>query len=169
MSQIKKIDYYVGVFLSAILKSANTVPALFDETDKSKKIEFTTDTNKFNIYVKYSTNIKETPPTKNGEKKKETYWNITFTNSEYEKFANFKKANFLNYLVLVCTNESYSTTWLAVVDYELAMKCLKNSTQSEQRRIKVTRYGNDHEFFYSGVNFEDKDSRGYFDYKRYFI
>ncbi|NLY46769.1 MAG: hypothetical protein GX053_12410 [Tissierella sp.] len=51
MRNINKLDFFVGVFLARIINSSNSVPALFEETDNSKRVEFTTDTDDFNIYI----------------------------------------------------------------------------------------------------------------------
>ena len=65
MHRINKIDYFIGVFLTTILNSSNGVPALFDATDNSKKIEFTTDIGEYNVYIKYSTKLKKTKKNSN--------------------------------------------------------------------------------------------------------
>jgi hypothetical protein len=57
MYRINKEDYFIGVFVSTILKSTKGVPALFDATGKNKRVEFTTDLGDFNVYVKYSTGL----------------------------------------------------------------------------------------------------------------
>lgn len=50
MHRINKLDYFVGVFLTTILNSSTGVPVLFDETENSKRVEFSTDLDDFNVY-----------------------------------------------------------------------------------------------------------------------
>lgn len=167
MKPINKIDYFVGVFVTSILASAKSVPALFDETVRSKKVEFTTDTNEFNVYVKYSTNKLSTA--RKGKQKKKTYWNFPFTSAEYDKLNNFPKEGYDNCIALVCTDRTYSKTWIAVLDFEKAMKCLRNAAPNGSRRITVIRYGNAQEFTCMGVGYQDDDYESCaFDFTTYF-
>jgi hypothetical protein len=168
MGQINKIDFFVGVFVSAILNSAKSVPALFDETNESKKVEFQTNLGYFNVYIKYSTNRKESVYDKR-KQKKQYYWNIPFSEIENEKLRKFKKEGYQNYIVLVCTNDTLTKTWIVVLDYEKALRCLANTTPNGSRRIKVTRIGSSHEFYCQGVDYRDNEyERCLFDYTTYF-
>jgi hypothetical protein len=158
MAQINKVDFFVGVFLTEILGSAKTVPALFDgEQNENKRIEFETNKGIFNIYIKYSTNKKGTKYWDKGKKKIKYTCNVLFSETEYEKFVNSSTNKKLNYVVIVWTNASLTNTWLVVLDYGKAMKCLKSRTEKGDRRIKVIRYGAGREFFCQGVDFKDDE------------
>ena len=69
MYRINKIDYFIGVFLATIINSSKGVPALFDETENSKRVEFSTDTGDFNVYIKYTTKIRKSKVNINGREK----------------------------------------------------------------------------------------------------
>jgi hypothetical protein len=158
MAQINKVDFFVGVFLTEILGSAKTVPALFDgEQNDNKRIEFETNKGIFNIYIKYSMNKKGIPFLDKGKKKTKYIGNVLFSETEYDKFVNSSTNKKLSYVVIVWTNASLTNTWLVVLDYEKAMKCLKSKTETGNRRIKVTRYGAGHEFYCQGVDFKDDE------------
>lgn len=157
MYRVNKIDYFVGVFLSTIINSSKGVPALFDETENSKRVEFTTDLGDFNVYIKYTTRIGNTKININGKKKKKILCNISFSNKDYEILKNtFLKENKENLVCLVCTNEKLNKTYMAVLKYEDAMKCLKCATKGGSRRITVIRIGSEHDFYCYGVGFDEK-------------
>ncbi len=158
MAQINKIDFFVGVFLTEVLSSAKTVPALFDgEQKESKRIEFETNRGVYNIYIKYSTKKKETPYPDKGKRRIKYTCNVLFTESEYDNFVSTTKDSSLNYVVIVWTNDSLTNTWLVVLDYKKAMSCLKNKTENGTRKIKITRYGAGRDFFCQGVGFKDDE------------
>lgn len=158
MRRINKLDYFIGVFLATIMNSSNGVPALFDETDNSKRIEFETDTGYFNVYIKYSTKAVETRTTVKGKRKKKLSWNISFSDRDYQILKDsFVLKDKKNLVCLVCTNEKLNDTYLAVLDHDGAVKCLGKSTKSGCRRITVTRIGNEHNFNLYGVGFKKDD------------
>lgn len=158
MGRINKIDYFVGVFLSTIIGSSKGVPALFDEGAKeSKRIEFETDSGDFNVYIKYSTKQEKAKVMINGRKKKKVYWNIGFSSREYDILKNdFVKEGKTNLVCLVCTNDKLNETYMAILEYADAMKCLEQKTESGNRRITVTRIGAEHDFYCYGVGFKDE-------------
>ncbi len=169
MTKINKIDYFVGVFVSAILNSAKSVPALFDETSESKKVEFQTNLGYFNVYVKYSTSRHEGKSFDKRRQKKTCYWYINFSEIEYEKLKIFSKDGYQNYYVFICTDEKLKNTSIIVLEYDKAMNCLKNTTSQGVRRIKVTRIGSEHEFRCQGVDYIDNEYESCrFDYTTYF-
>lgn len=84
MHRINILDYFIGVFLTTILNSSKGVPALFDEANDSKRLEFATDTGDFNAYIKYSTNMRKAKVNTKGRKQKKLSWNISFSDKEYE-------------------------------------------------------------------------------------
>lgn len=154
MHRINKLDYFIGVFLTTILNSSRGVPALFDETENSKRIEFATDMGDFNAYIKYSTGIRTVKVNINGKRRKKMSCNVSFSNKDYEILENdFYKEDKLNLICLVCTNDRLNQTYLAVIGYEDAMKCLTNSTRSGSRRITITRIGAEYDFSCYGVGF----------------
>lgn len=158
MHRINKIDYFVGAFLTTILNSSKGVPAIFDDTESNKRVEFSTDTGDFNVYIKYSTKVRKARTSINGKRKSKFSWNIAFTESEYKVLRDsFKKEDRENLLCLVCTNEKFYPTYMAVLSYEDALKCLENSTGSGSRKIVVTRIGREHDFYCYGVGFNKED------------
>lgn len=158
MYRINKIDYFIGVFLSTIINSSKGVPALFDETENSKRVEFSTDTGDFNVYIKYTTKIRKSKVNIDSKKKNKISCNISFSDKDYEILKNsFVKENKENLICLVCTNDKLNETYMAVLTYEDAMKCLEHRTNSGNRRITITRIGAEHDFNCYGVKFEEKD------------
>lgn len=159
MRKINKIDYFVGVFLSTIISSSKGVPALFDEGAKeSRRIEFQTDSGDFNVYIKYSTKQEKAKVMINGRKKKKVTWNIGFSNREYDILKNdFEKKDKINLVCLVCTNDKLNETYMAILEYAYAMKCLERKTKSGSRRITVTRTGAEHDFYCYGVGFGNEE------------
>lgn len=158
MNRINKIDYFVGVFLTTILNSSKGVPALFDETESSKRVEFSTNLDDFNVYIKYTTKVRKAKTNINGKRKTKLSWDISFSNNEYKILKNsFKKEDKENLICLVCTNQGLHPTYIAVLNYEDALKCLENSTKSGNRKISVTRIGKEHDFYCYGVGFSKED------------
>ena len=146
MHRINKLDYFVGVFLTTILNSSTGVPVLFDETENSKRVEFSTDLDDFNVYIKYTTNMRKSKVTVNGRRKKLSF-NISFSKRDYDILKNsFYIEGKQNLLGLVCTNDKLNETYIAVIDYVDAMKCLGKETKSGSRRITVTRLSAEYDF-----------------------
>ena len=81
--RIAKADFFAGVFLTTILRSAKGPPVYCEVSDGIKRLEFETDLGMFNMFVKYSTNehigwnYDFTP------KKRKRYWSISFSDIEY--------------------------------------------------------------------------------------
>ncbi|NMA64981.1 MAG: hypothetical protein GX957_01910 [Clostridiaceae bacterium] len=147
MRNINKLDFFVGVFLARIINSSSSVPALFEETENSKRIEFTTDTDDFNVYVKYSQRIS----TSSLKGRKKRSWTIGFSKNEYSALKeSFYSEDRKNLICLVCTNQKLNETYLVVLSYKEAMKCLESNINGS-RRITVTRTGADHNFICYGA------------------
>jgi hypothetical protein len=169
MDQINKLDYFVGVFLAKILGDAKNVPALFNGTDESKQIQFETNSNKFNVFVKYSTKRTNSPASKNGKRKPKIYWNINFTQNELDRFKQTYKENWMNCLAIVCTNSTLESTWIAAIEYKKVLHCLQTPAPSGIYRICVSRFGNAREFILTGVGFKkDEYENCDFDYSLFF-
>lgn len=169
MTQINKMDFFVGAFISKILSKSKSVPALFNETDESKKIEFETNNDSYNVYVKYSTKRNVKPASRDGKRKEIVYWYINFTENEFDVFKKFFQEGKNNCISIICSNTKLLDTWIAVFDYEKALKCLDKQTSSKIRRIKVSRVGKAQEFLLSGVGFTKNDDLTCpFDYSSYF-
>ncbi|MCK9217577.1 MAG: hypothetical protein M0P77_06625 [Firmicutes bacterium] len=58
MKKINKMDYYSGAFITSLLNYTKSVPAIFGETNDSRRLEIDTDLGKFNLYIKYTTNCR---------------------------------------------------------------------------------------------------------------
>ena len=146
MYKINKIDYFIGAFLTTIINSSKGVPALFDETEYSRRVEFATDLADFNVYIKYTTKMRKVKVNIDGKKKKKVSWDISFSNKDYDILrSSFLKEDKENLICLVCTNDSLNETYMAILSYEDAMKCLEKSTNSGSRRVTVTRIGAEHD------------------------
>jgi hypothetical protein len=163
-NKISKIDYFVGVFVSAILNCARNVPALMEETSDSKKVQFETDNGKYKVYVKYSKTMKV-------GKNKTRYWFIPFSKRDYDRLCDFSKDNndYKNYIAVICANSTLTTTWIGVLDYDNVIKFFGNNSTGEGVIIKVLREGNNHELSY-GISGDDENNfhKCYYDFTRYF-
>ena len=153
MASIRKNDYYVGVFLTTILKTAKTVPALFDAIGDAKRVMFDTNEGEFNVYIKYSTGLKEGKDTRDKETKKRKYWNINFTQKEFEYLQNeFPKNQSKNAIALVCTDKDFSSTDIVILSLKDVMERMQVTTEQGNRRITVSRTGKNHRFECFGVD-----------------
>ena len=157
MKKINKIDYFVGVFLSAILKSSKTVPALFDQASESKKVEFETNNNAYNVYIKYSTTKNIGKANHKGQKR--VSWNIAITDSDYEKLRDFYQADSKNYIAVVCTNDKLTDTRIVILDYDKVIGFSQRTPAGKQKRISIFRYGKEHKFHYKGAGCADSESK----------
>jgi len=171
MAYIAKSDYFAGIFLTTILKTAKTVPLLCDALSDVKCVVFDTDIGYFNVFVKYSTTLKDGWDNKNQHKTKRTYWNITFTYDEYSYLLNyFEEQNKKNLVAIVCTNEKFTGSKIAILTLEEAKKCLNTQTNGGQRRITVSRTGSEHNFdcFGVGASHDTTDIHPYVNHLRFF-
>jgi len=152
MAYIAKADYFAGVFLTTILKATKTVPMLCDDSKEAKCVSFDTDIGNFNVYVKYSTNPKEGWNYKRQSKIRRTYWYIPFTTDEYSYLCgNFEKEKMENLIAIVCSNEKFTSSKIAILTLEEVKKCLSKPTKNGSRRITVSRTGCEHTFDCFGV------------------
>lgn len=158
MHRINKIDYFIGVFLTTILNSSNGVPALFDASDNSKRVEFATDIGEYNVYIKYSTMLRKVKKNIDGKLKTKASCNVSFSDNDYDFLkTNFSDVDKQNLVCLVCTNDKLNETYMAVIPYEDAMKCLRGKTKSGSRRITISRTGAEYDFYCYGVDFNDSE------------
>lgn len=159
MYKINKIDFFIGAFLSMIINSTKGVPALFDETEHSKRVEFATNTRDFNVYIKYTTRIRKSRVNIDGRRRRKMSCDISFSQREYDILENsFVKKDKQNLVCLVCTNDKLTSTYMVILSYEDAMECLKDKTNSGYRRISVTRIGAEHNYNCYGVGFGEDNS-----------
>lgn len=169
MARIAKADYFGGVFLTTILKSSNAVPMLCDASGEIKRVVFDTDMGDFNVYVKYSTSRKTGWDYNFAPKKKRTYWNVNFGENEYDYLKDdFQLDGKKNLLAMVCTDKSLSESWIAILDLEQTLACLKLATDGGNRTITVSRTGRSHTFDCSGVAMAPLSYHPYVNHLRFF-
>lgn len=151
--RIAKADYFAGVFLTTILKSTKTTPVYCEAVEGIKRLEFVTDLGAFNVFVKHSTkenkgwNYSFTP------KKKRSYWNIAFSESEYE----YIKQKFVirgktNVIAIICTDSNLKKTRIAILNIDQIIPCLSIATKGGHRKITISRTGSEHTFDCAGVS-----------------
>lgn len=158
VSKVNKLDFFVGAFLSSIINSSVGVPALFDETENSKRVEFETNKGHYNVYIKYTTSGRRSTRVVDGQKKKNIRYNIGFSENEYLSLMNkFYKKDVENLICLVCANKKLNDNALIILDYRDAMRCLEKSTPGGSRRITATRLGAEYDYSCYGVGFKEKD------------
>lgn len=154
MRRISKMDYYAGAFITSLLGSAKGAPALFDETNDSRRLSIATNMGNFNIYIKYAGDSRIA--TIKGRRK--TSWVVNFTDTDIRKLEiEFIQEASKNYIALVLSNRSLSDTKIAMIEHKDAMKCLEKSTPGGNRRINVIRYGSEHNFTCYGATERESD------------
>lgn len=166
MRRIGKMDYYAGAFITSLLNSAKGTPALFDETNDSRRLQITTDLGEFNIYIKYA----GTSRISQVKGRKKTSWGVNFSEIDINKLENeFVQDQYINYVALVLSNRTMSDTRIAVISYNDIMERLAKITPGGNRRINVVRYGNDHTFICYGATESEADGFQVFvNHMRYF-
>lgn len=170
MRNPNKLDFFVGSFISCIINAAKKVPILIDETDNSKRIKFTTDNGDYNIFFKYSTNIRCSTRKINGIAKEKITCDISFSKKEYEILKyNFFEEKISNLIVLVITNSDLNNTKIIAIPYDIAMECLITSDKNEIRRLSVTRIGRERTYNCYGIgNSEEFNNRVFCNWQKYF-
>jgi len=171
MAYITKSDYFTGVFLVTILKTAKTVPMICDALNDTRCVVFDTDIGNFNVFVKYSTSQKEGWDYTKKVKTKRTYWNVPFTSDEYLYLLNsFEQPNKNNLTAIVCTDSKHNDTKIAILKLDEVKECLYKQTDSHQRRITVSRTGNAHRFdcFGVGISHNKAEIRPYVNHLLFF-
>lgn len=166
MKRIAKMDYYAGAFITSLLNSVEGVPAIFNETSDSRKLQIETNLGDFNIYIKYAGNSRNARI--RGRKK--TSWCVNFTETDIMKLENeFVEEQYKNYIALVLSDKSMVDTRIAVITYDDAMECLAKTTQGGNRRINVARYGKEHNFIcYGATESEENGFQVFVNHMRYF-
>lgn len=157
MARIAKADYFAGVFLTTILKSAKTVPMLCDATGEIKRVVFDTDIGAFNVYVKYSTAERTGWDYDAAPKKKRTYWDISFSDVEQDYLMqDFQVDGKRNLVALVCTNAKLGNSKIAIMELQEVLFCLKTMRNGGSRGIQVSRTGGNHTFDCAGCGLPQK-------------
>ena len=151
------MDYYAGAFITSLLGSAKGAPALFDETNDSRRLSIATNLGDFNIYIKYTGDSRIAKV----RERKKTSWTVNFTDTDIRKLENeFVQETCKNYIALVLSNKGLSDTKIAIIEYENAVRCLQKSTPGGNRRINVVRYGSEHNFICYGAT--EREGDGFF-------
>lgn len=148
---IRKVDYYVGALLSYLIKKRIT-PAIFDSSDESKIIVFETNDDKYNLFVKYSGK-----PAK--EQESYSRWAINFSISEMNIINTYKKEDYKNLVVLVCSTENLTKTEIVVIDLKDALKCLGNDLINTNKRISIRKDKGSRYLKCYGTALTDKDAK----------
>lgn len=152
MARIAKSDYFAGVFLTTILKSAKAVPMLCGASGEIKRVVFETNMGEFNVYVKYSTSRNDGWDFETKPKKSRTYWSVPFSENEYIYLSNSFQQNGKNNLVaIVCTDKEMKDSWIAILSINEVLFCLKLKTNGGSRIITISRTGRNHTFDCYGV------------------
>ena len=170
MKNPTKLDFFVGSFISCIINSAKKVPALIDETDNSKIIKLTTDNGDYNIYLKYSTNIRYSTRKKDGTEKVKITCDVLFNSKEYERLKNnFYEEKSTNLFILVLTASQLSEPRIVAIPYDIGMKCLLAEDSNGTRRLTITKLGKEHTYNCYGIGDTGKiDNRVYVNWQKYF-
>ena len=158
MHPINKIDFFIGVFMTTIVNSAEGQPVLFNTSADSKSLEFTINNNSgnYNAYIKYSTLLLKTGKSSSAMNKTKTSCKFIFSENEFQFLKNeFLGSSRHNFVSLIFTNKDLTESYIALLLYEDAMKCLEDKTEGGTRRITVNRFGTGPNFYCQGVNFKD--------------
>lgn len=162
---INKIDFYCGAFLSYLITN-KVEPTLFDATDKSKVIRFSLRSQDYNIYLKYSTSLRES--SHHGMTFRS--WNVPFTKQE-KQFINhqFYDKQRENLVVIVCTDRQLRNTCFAVLTYRQALACLGDDHLNKNPYI-AAKHPKGSEYLYCyGTSLSDTDAiKTYFNTDKYF-
>lgn len=148
---IKKLDYYVGAFVSFLL-THNITPALFEGSNDSKVVTFDTDNGAYNLYVKYCGKPKELKQ-KNKQYRK---WSILFAEKELNSFLAYPQSEKKNLLVVICTDAEFKSTKVVVLTFEQALQCLGEDAINKTRNIHIKLAENAHKFECHGTGLNDK-------------
>lgn len=149
-SKIRKIDYYVGAFLSLIANKIIQPALIIDCTESTRIIQFDTNSGSYNVFIKYSGK----PNSEKGNSKK---WSFTFTEDEQQKLKSERKTNSKNLVALVCSEPSLKHTEVAVLDVKDAEACMGNDSMNKRRRIGVKYEKNRHHLRCHGTALSDKE------------
>jgi hypothetical protein len=159
------------VFLTTVLKTTRTVPLLCDAVNDSKCVNFDTDIGYFNVYVKYSMAQREGWDRKRKKKSKRIYWNVNFSPDEFEYLqCSFEDKGKSNLVAIICTNDSFTDNKIAILELAEAKKCLDRTTKGGQRRITISRTGNEHKFdcYGVGMSHDKTNINPYVNHMRFF-
>jgi hypothetical protein len=156
MCKINKENHFTGSFCAMLLQSTKGEPVYFEATKNSRQFSLETNHGGFNVYVRYSTRLKNTMKNVANESRKKMFCRFNFT-ADYGYLQNgFRIGNKTNLVCLVCTNKELNETRLVLMEYEDIMKCLQHTTGKGQRIITVTRQGNSHYYYCYSVESRSK-------------
>ena len=153
MGKLKKSYFYYGAFLSALLNNGKAKPSLFDDVKKSSRrvYRFATEQseNDHIVFTKYVEG--------NGNEKAYR-WTFLFTEDEITQLQTLNSQYGNVKVALICVKKNLSECELAIVEYDLAMKCLGINIGTRSTSITVKTYKGKHGLFVFGSGI-DEDSR----------
>lgn len=162
MSDIRKIDFYCGAFLSYLVKN-DIPPTLFEAGDNGKIVKFQTNYDYYKIYIKYST-------CRRNKRTGDRLWKVIFTDNEMELVNGFSEKNRKLLFIIVCTDPGMTESEFAVIDFEYGLKCLGNDPVNEKRRISVFHKKYSPYMIVYGTAIDKEDGKLIFrDYDKYFM
>lgn len=150
---LRKVDFYYGAFLSALLNNAKKKPSLFDEapTDNRRIYRLTTENSPtdYIIYTKYAV--------ESGTSEGKHRWSFIFSEDEVKKIIDLNKEKESLRLALICvSNENFQKSEIALIDYPTAAKCLGIDFNIKTFRITVKTQSGRHGLRVYGSGHSDK-------------
>lgn len=150
---LRKVDFYYGAFLSALLNNAKKKPSLFDEapTDTRRIYRLTTENSStdYIIYTKYTF--------ESGTNEDKHRWSFIFSEDEVKKIVELSEGKECLKLALICvSNESLQKSEIALIDYPTAAKCLGIDFNIKTYRITVKTQSGKHGLKVYGSGHSDK-------------
>ena len=150
---LRKVDFYYGAFLSALLNNAKKKPSLFDDepTDNRRIYRLTTERSNVDyvIYTKYAV--------ENGNHEDKHRWTFNFSDDEIERITSLSNGKECLKLALICvSNESLQKSEIALIDCPIAMKCLGIGLNIKPYRITVKTQSGKHGIRVYGSGHSDK-------------
>ena len=116
MARIAKGVYFAGLFRDTVINSSKGAPMICEATNHFKRVVFETDLGEFNVYVKYSTAVRNGWDMDVKPKKKRVYWTISFTDNEYNYLlSDFEQKEKTNLIAIVCSDSTMSSNFIAIL------------------------------------------------------
>lgn len=150
---LRKVDFYYGAFLSALLNNAKKKPSLFDDapTDNRRIYRLTTEKSPadYIIYTKYTV--------ESGKSEDKHRWSFVFSEDEVKRIIDLSKEKEDLKLALICvSSENLQKSEIALIDYPMAAKCLGVSLNIKTFRITVKTQNGKHGLKVYGSGHSDK-------------